>query len=200
VVALEARLPRDKPRLLADLDELLQAKAALERARRALDKAGVEYDRGYHLGVMLEVPSALWALPQMLPHIDFVSIGTNDLTQYAFAVDRGNSRVTRWFRQFHPVVLRMIKQTCEIVGTAAGKQVSLCGEIAGKALGVPLLVGLGVRYLSMNPWRIPEVRAALGKVTAADCTKLAEDALACELDADIVELMSAFAKEHNLRG
>jgi phosphoenolpyruvate-protein kinase (PTS system EI component) len=184
--------------MVANLDELLQAKEMLASAHQDLDKAGVPCSRNYHLGIMLEVPSALWSLPEMLPHIDFVSIGTNDLTQYTLAVDRGNSRVTRWFRQFHPVVLRMIKETCDIVASFPGKQVSLCGEIAGRLRGVPILVGLGLRYLSMNPWRIPQVREALGRVSLADCQALAKEVLACNLETEVMKLMDEFSGKHTL--
>ena len=185
--------------MVADLDELLQVKEMLKRAENSLQKAGTPHNSNYHLGIMLEVPSALWGLPDMLPHIDFVSIGTNDLTQYTFAVDRGNSKVIKWYRQFHPVMLRMIKETCDIVGSMPGKTGSLCCEIAGKPLGVPFLIGLGLRYLSMNPWEIPQVRDAIGKVTVVECEDLVKQAIASKLDSDIVALMNEFAGKHDLQ-
>ena len=185
--------------MVADLDELLLVKEVLERAEKSLRRAGVSYSPDYRLGIMLEVPSAVWSLPAMLPYIDFVSIGTNDLVQYTFAVDRGNSRVAHWFRQFHPVVLRLIKETCDLVNSTPGKTLSLCGEIAGNPLGMPLLLGAGLRYLSMNPWQIPEVRAALAKFTLADAENLLNEGLAAKLDSDIVEMINDFARKHNLR-
>jgi len=186
--------------MVADLDELLLVRDVLDRVEQSLDRDGVPYSRDYRLGIMLEVPSALWALPDMLPYIDFVSIGTNDLTQYVFAVDRGNTKVARWYRQFHPVLLEMIRKTCAVVHSVPGKEVALCGEIAGKPLGVPFLLGLGLRDLSMNPWKIPQVRAAIRKLSIADCEKLAEAALACRRDADVVAMIDDFADEHELRG
>ena len=185
--------------MVADLEELLLAREMLEKAKKTLDRDGIPYNPDYALGVMLEVPAAIWSLAAMLPYIDFVSIGTNDLIQYTFAVDRGNNRVTRWFRQFHPVVLRLIKETCDIVHAVPGKTVSLCGEMAGIALGAPFLIGCGLRDLSMNPWRIPAVRAVIEDITVADCEALAAQALECFLDADIVTLMQGFAEQHGLK-
>jgi phosphoenolpyruvate-protein kinase (PTS system EI component) len=134
----------------------------------------------------------------MLPYIDFVSVGTNDLVQYVFAVDRGNPKVNKWFRQFHPIVLRMIKQTCDCVAAHPGKSLSVCGEIAGNPVGVPLLVGAGVRYFSMNPWRIPGVVDAISKVTVQECEHLLEQAVNCALDSDVVDLMHDFARAHGI--
>jgi len=182
--------------MVASLDELLVVKEHLHNAEESLKRDGIPYDPGYRLGIMLEVPSALWALQDMLPEIDFVSIGTNDLTQYTFAVDRGNSRVTNWFCQLHPVVLRMIKQTCDLVGATPGKTVSLCGEIAGSPLAIPLLIGSGPRFLSMNPWRIPRVRSVIRRASMADCQALLEQAVTCRLDSEVTALATAFAKEH----
>ena len=185
--------------MVADCEELLEAKGHVERAKASLEQDGIPYSDNYHLGLMLEVPSALWALPDMLPHIDFVSIGTNDLVQYTFAVDRGNSRVTQWFRQFHPVVLRMLKAICDTVHAVPGKTVSLCGEAAGIPLGVPVLLGTGLRFLSMNPWRIPDVRKVVGNVSLSDCTDLATQALACTTVPDLSALMEEFGDRHGLR-
>jgi phosphotransferase system enzyme I (PtsP) len=185
--------------MVANLDELLELKAVLRKVEVQLREEGIAYDEGYHLGIMLEVPSAIFALPDMLPHIDFVSIGTNDLTQYLFAVDRGNSRVSQWFRQFHPVLLKIIKQTCDMVGAFEDKTVSLCGEMAGNPGGTPLLLGAGIRYLSMNPWRIPGVRDTLGKVTMSECEELFQNALSCTLDKQVATLMQDFAMAHDLQ-
>ncbi len=184
--------------MVADLDELLLAKKALRQAEADLEKGGIPYSRNYRLGVMFEVPSAFWALPEMLEHIDFVSIGSNDLIQYLFAVDRGNSRVTGWFRQFHPVVLRVIAQVCELVARHPGKTVSLCGEMAGNPLGVAFLIGAGLRHLSMNPWRIPGVRQAISQLKVADCQDILSRALRCNCDAEVVVMMHEFAEAHGL--
>ncbi len=184
--------------MVADLDELLMVKEYLAEAEAALRADGIPFSEDYRVGVMIEVPSVLWVLSDMLPYIDFVSLGTNDLTQYTLAVDRGNSRVTQWFRQLHPVVLRIIKETCDIVRQEPDKTVSVCGEVAGLPLAVPLLVGAGLRHLSMNPWRIPRVRSAICDLAVSDCIQLTEEALQCSRDADLEALLKLFAQQHNL--
>jgi phosphoenolpyruvate-protein kinase (PTS system EI component) len=184
--------------MVADVEELLEVKRYLAAAVARLDDAGIPFDRNYRLGVMVEVPSALWALPLMLPEIDFVSIGTNDLVQYAFAVDRGNPKVNKWFRQFHPIALRMIRETCEAVAQFPGKSLSVCGEIAGNPVGAPLLIGAGVRHFSMSPWRIPDIVDAVAKVTVPECEEIAERAMACGRDQDVVEIMHSFARHHGI--
>ncbi len=183
--------------MVAGLEELLMAKAMLDKCRDGLLEQGFAL-RPYQVGIMLEVPSALWSLPDMLEHIDFVSIGTNDLTQYALAVDRGNSRVTRWYRQYHPALLRMIKETCEIVQAVPGKGISICGELAGQVVALPFLIGVGIRYLSMNQWNIPHIRDFLAKLDVGECERIAEQALECTLESDIVALLREAARERGL--
>ena len=178
--------------MVADLEELLEAKAVLASCRRAVEKSGVVLPSACQLGIMLEVPSAVWHLPAMLPHLDFVSIGTNDLTQYTFAVDRGNAKVARWFRPLHPVILLMVRQICQLCD-AAGKTVSLCGELGGTPAAVPLLVGAGVRFLSMNPWQMPAVRAVLTQASLPACQTLLAKAVTCTTAAEVEKLAAEFA-------
>lgn len=184
--------------MVADVEELLEAKAVLRSAQKSLVKAGIPVASDYHLGIMLEVPAAVWGLPAMMPHIDFVSVGTNDLIQYCFAVDRGNVKVARWFRQFHPVVLRILKDACDICHQH-GKIISICGEMAGIPAAAPLLLGAGLRYFSMNPWKIPAVKSIVNRVSVRDCEKLLRQALACTQSPEIEQLMLAFARQHQLR-
>ncbi|NOY81752.1 MAG: phosphoenolpyruvate--protein phosphotransferase [Kiritimatiellaeota bacterium] len=185
--------------MVADVAELLEVKAVMTRVEAGLRRDGVAFDEDYRLGIMLEVPSAVWGLPEILPHVDFVSIGTNDLTQYVFAVDRGNERVSRWFRPLHPVVLRILKHTCELAAAAAPpKPVSLCGELAGSALAAPLLVGAGIRYLSMNPWQIPRVREVISKLRLEECRDLLDLARGKSTAGEVFELLKSFMKTHGL--
>ena len=184
--------------MVADLEEMLQAKEVLDRVREDLRHEGIPFSDDFKLGIMLEVPSAIYSLRAMLPHIDFVSIGTNDLTQYTFAVDRGNPRVTHWYRHFHPTILRMIKETCDIVATVPGKSVSVCGEVASVGMGVPFLIGAGLRYLSMNPRKIPQIRAVVESVELSACEDLMARALTCSVSREIQSLMEEFAAEHGI--
>ena len=186
--------------MVADVEELLAAKAIVERARESLRQEGLTQVDEFRLGIMIEVPSAVYALKDMLPHIDFASIGTNDLTQYTFAVDRGNRRVTQWYRQMHPVILGLIKQACDVVRATPGKALSICGEVAGMPRAVPLLMGIGLRYFSMNPRKIPLIRETIERLELPACEKLAEQALRCTADHEVEQLMEEFAREHGLDG
>ncbi len=183
--------------MVSELSELLEVKAALKRAEESLAKAGTPFDPGYRLGVMIEVPSAVLALPEMLPHIDFVSIGTNDLTQYMFAVDRGNEKVGRWFQPLHPVILRVLAQICRDA-QAPSRSVSLCGELAGNPVAAPLLAGAGIRFLSMNPWQIPSVRRVLEKVPLAECRRLFAESAAAATAREVEERVRRFFTRHHI--
>ncbi|MFA4944851.1 MAG: phosphoenolpyruvate--protein phosphotransferase [Lentisphaeria bacterium] len=185
--------------MVADMAELQEAMKIVDRVRGELADDG-QVVAPFKLGIMLEVPSAAWALKSMLPYIDFVSIGTNDLIQYTFAVDRGNSRVARWFRQMHPVVLEMVKFTCGLAAANGEKSVSVCGEMAGSPPAVPLLLGAGIRTLSMNPWLIPTIREIVGRVSLADCQELLRQSLECTSPDEVEKLAAEFARTHKLRG
>lgn len=183
--------------MVSCLEDLLEAREAIDRAADQLRVEGTPFEERFRIGIMLEIPAAFWSLPQMLPHVDFVSIGTNDLVQYMFAADRANNHVRPWFRQCHPVILNMIKQTCE--QCAASKvSVSLCGELAGNPLAVPFLIGAGLRFLSMNPWRIPDVRDTIAEIEVKECRRLLGRALRRRLDSEVVKLMHEFGRDHHL--
>ena len=158
--------------MVATREELLAARAALDAARASAGDAPLE------IGVMVEVPSAAIAADRLAPHVDFFSIGTNDLTQYVFAAERGNDRVAAIADPFHPALLDLIGRTAR-ASAAAGGWTGVCGELAADPLAAPLLVGLGVRELSMGAPAIPLVKAALRAVDLDDATALARDALAC---------------------
>jgi phosphoenolpyruvate-protein phosphotransferase len=131
------------------------------------------------LGIMIEVPSAALIAHSLAPHVDFFSIGTNDLSQYVLASDRTNSSVAKLADPLHPAVLHLIKLTCD-AAAAHGKPVSLCGEIAGDPVAAPLLIGLGVTELSVPLPAVPQIKETVRRVTVAHCRELAADALACD--------------------
>ena len=150
--------------------------------------------RRVSIGVMIETPAAVMVADQLAQHVDFFSIGTNDLTQYALAVDRSNEWVEPWYQGLHPAILRMIHRT---VQAAKEKQISvqLCGEMAANPLYAPLLLGLGIEGLSMNVAALPAVRAALENVDVVLARRCAEQALQL-VDAESVE---AFLKTHQMQ-
>jgi phosphoenolpyruvate-protein kinase (PTS system EI component) len=137
---------------------------------------------------MVEVPSAALTAPQLALHCDFFSIGTNDLAQYTLASDRTDANVGAMADPLHPSVLRLIALTCQ-AAQAAGLPVSLCGELAGHAPAVPLLLGLGVQELSAALPAVPLVKAAVRLCRLADCRALAERALAAPDAASVRSLL-----------
>jgi phosphocarrier protein FPr len=142
------------------------------------------------LGIMIEVPSAALIAGSLAPHVDFFSIGTNDLAQYVLASDRTNSSVAKLADPLHPAVLRLVHNTC-LAAHAAGKPVSLCGEVAGDPLAAPLLIGLGVTELSTPLPAVAIVKETIRHVSLAHCRNLAAAALACGSAAAVRALLAA---------
>jgi phosphocarrier protein FPr len=152
-------------------DEVVQARQVLSEA------AGPDgLPEGLAFGTMVEVPSAALKMAAFAPHVDFVSIGTNDLTQYTLAAERGNNAVAALHDALDPGVLRLVDHVCRAAGARVA--VSVCGEAASDELAIPLLVGLGVRELSVSPPVVPRVKAAVRTLDVPRCTVLARQALA----------------------
>ncbi len=159
--------------MIASLQEIVVLRAACERIRAELAAPVVP------LGIMVEVPSAAILADLLAPHVDFFSIGTNDLTQYALAIDRQHPELAAEADSLHPAVLRLVAAT--VKGAAAhGRWVGVCGGIAGDPFGACLLAGLGVNELSMSPRDVPTVKARLRGASFADLQRLAAEALACD--------------------
>ena len=125
---------------------------------------------------MVEVPAAAMIAEHLAREVDFFAIGTNDLTQYTLAVDRGNEQVSSLFRPFHPAVLRLVENVIS-TGDRFGIPVSLCGEMAADPLAVPVLVGLGLREFSMHPPALPVVRSLVRALTLREARRIAHKAL-----------------------
>lgn len=171
--------------MVSTLEELRAARGHLLAAAEEL---GHPSPAGLEVGVMVEVPSAALLARALAPEADFFSIGTNDLTQYALAADRGNERVAGLQDALHPAVLRLIATVCE-AAAAHGRWVGVCGEVAGDTLATPLLLGLGVRELSMNPPAIPAVKRAVRVTELGPARELAERALALPSAAAVRDLV-----------
>ena len=173
--------------MITTLGELRQARAALERGRAA---TGSEVH--LEVGIMVEVPAAALTATALAAEADFFSFGTNDLTQYTLAADRGNEHVAGLTDALHPGVLRLIRATVE-GADAHGRWVGVCGELAGDATAVPLLLGLGVRELSMSA---PAIAAAKQAVRATDpvaARGLADRALASATAEEVRTLLAGDA-------
>jgi phosphocarrier protein FPr len=162
--------------MIGSLEELRAAKGLLAEVQDELKESGIAFDEAMEVGMMIEVPAAVAIADQLAHEVDFFSIGTNDLTQYVMAADRGNAAVAGLVNPLNPAVLRMIRQTVE-AGHAAGIWVGICGELAGDAKSAALLVGLGLDELSMNGPAIPAVKAAIRGIDRGEAAKLAGDML-----------------------
>lgn len=159
--------------MISGLDELKRAKELLEKARASLRAEGAFVGEGLPIGVMVEIPSAAIIADALADEVDFFSIGSNDLIQYALAVDRGNERVAHLYQPVHPAILRLIREVVE-VASDRGKGVSLCGEMAGDMLYTVLLLGMGLRELSLAPRAIPEIKKAIRGITVEESREAAE--------------------------
>ena len=149
--------------MVANLDEVMQARQWVEKVHLDLASENILHRWPIETGIMIEIPSAAILSHVLAPHVDFFSIGTNDLTQYTMAAERGNPALANLADAMHPAVLRLIKMVAESAHQY-GKWVGVCGELAGDAIAAPVLVGLGVDELSMNPGSIPRVKDLLRKL------------------------------------
>jgi phosphoenolpyruvate-protein phosphotransferase (PTS system enzyme I) len=146
--------------MISGVQEFLDAKAIFDEVKKELDEKRIDYDREMKVGIMIEVPSAVTMADVLARHVDFFSIGTNDLIQYALASDRINEHVAHMFQPFHPAILRMIRHVV-LAADEARIPVALCGEMAGDPRCIPVLLGLGLRDLSMNAQSIPMAKAII---------------------------------------
>jgi len=134
---------------------------------RSLDRDKIAYNREIPVGILIEIPSATLISDILAKHADFFSIGTNDLIQYALAIDRDNEHVAHLYEPFHPAVLRMIHQVLT-AGNKEGIEVSLCGELAGDPLAIIILLSLGLKEFSMNVGSIPFIKKMIRMLALAD--------------------------------
>jgi phosphotransferase system enzyme I (PtsI) len=180
--------------LVSGLSEVLQAREALKRCMDELDAEGIPFDPKLPVGIMIEVPSAAVCADILAPHVDFFSIGTNDLIQYTVAVDRVNPHVASLYRPTHPAVIRLIGKTVE-AGSEHGIWTGVCGEMAGDIRLTPLLIGLGVEELSVSPMSVPKVGQVIRSLDFAQCKATAQEALRSSGSAAIMDLTLAVARE-----
>jgi multiphosphoryl transfer protein len=173
--------------MISSLDEWRAVRDVLESERKKLGVPRVE------AGIMVEVPSAALLADRFAAEVDFFSIGTNDLTQYTLAMDRGHPRLAPQVDGLSPAVLRLIDQTAR-AANAHGRRVAVCGGLAGDPHAVPLLLGLGITELSVTVPAIPIVKAQVRKLRMEDCRKLAQAALECATAAEVRALVPPDAR------
>ncbi|EPS6960626.1 phosphoenolpyruvate--protein phosphotransferase [Klebsiella aerogenes] len=185
--------------MVTSLEEVDEARRLIERASREVEEMiGYAIPRP-RLGVMLEVPSMAFMLPQLANRIDFISVGTNDLTQYILAVDRNNTRVANMYDCLHPAVLRalaMIAHDAERFGI----DLRLCGEMAGDPMCVTILVGLGYRHLSMNGRSVARVKYLLRRIDIEEAQELSRRSLEAQMTTEVRHQVAAFMERRGLGG
>lgn len=184
--------------MISGIEELKIAKSILEEIKDELTVKGIPFDPDIPVGIMIEVPSAAIIADILAKEVDFFSIGTNDLIQYAIAIDRGNEYVNYLYDPLHPAVLRLIKYTID-AAHAAGIHVSMCGEMAGRELYTPILLGMGIDSLSTNAFAISHVKEMARKIDTQQCKKVVDQVLrmktAAEIDAYMTHELKAHAPE-----
>jgi len=171
--------------MISGVGELKQANRLLEEARNELKVKRLAFDERLEVGAMIEIPSAALTCDILAPEVDFFSIGTNDLIQYALAVDRINEKIAYLYEPAHPAVLRLLRTVIE-TGHSKKIWVGICGEMAGDPLLTPVLVGLGIDEISTSPVMIPEIKKIVRLLTYAEAQEIAQYALTLRSGAEIM--------------
>jgi phosphoenolpyruvate-protein phosphotransferase (PTS system enzyme I) len=154
------------------VEELLKVRAFIDEIKYELTKQAVEFDDNVEVGSMIEVPSAVWSIDEIAKHSDFLSIGTNDLFQYTFALNRENSEYLKELNSRHPIILKSIKQVVD-AANKYNKQVAVCGEMASSLINSFILTGLGVSELSMTPLNIPDIKLIIRHISYDKAVEMA---------------------------
>jgi len=162
--------------MISNLDELLQAIGVLEESKQELHRDGYPFDAGCEVGIMVETPAAVMIARELARHVDFFSIGSNDLIQYALAADRGNEKVAYLYEPLHLGVLRFISEAVR-AAKDAGIWVGLCGEMSGDPVCALVLLGMGLDELSTSPYVLPEIKEMVRSVAYSDAERVAREAL-----------------------
>jgi len=180
--------------MISGIEEIHAAKRIYQEVKDELLSRGVPIDPNLEIGVMIEVPSAVIVAEELAREVDFFSIGTNDLIQYALAIDRVNDQVTYLYEPLHPAVLRMIKHVVD-VGHRAGIRVAMCGEMAGETMHTLILLGLELDELSMNPLAIPRVKEIIREATLKESKELLQKVLPLSSAVEIRQYVERYMRE-----
>ncbi|HOV89313.1 MAG TPA: phosphoenolpyruvate--protein phosphotransferase [Syntrophorhabdaceae bacterium] len=160
--------------MVSGLDEVRKTKVIIKECMEELEHKHIEFNKDIKIGIMIEVPSTCLISDILAKEIDFFSIGTNDLIQYTLAIDRGNEYVSYLYEPLHPAILRLIRQVVD-VAHANEIEVAMCGEMAGEALYIPVLVGLGLDEISMNPYSVPRAKKIIRGIDHSYCKDIVSE-------------------------
>ena len=179
--------------LVTCVNELREVKVLVEDIKADLDRENIPYDKNISVGVMIETPAASEIADLLAKEADFFSIGTNDLTQYTMAVDRGNSKVAYLYSVYNPAVIRSIKR---IISAAANENIiaGMCGEAAADPLLTPLLISFGLKEFSVNASSILRTRAQIAKWTKAEADKVADEVMKCATQEEVYEILKRYER------
>ena len=182
--------------MICNVAELEEALELIRRSHREILQEGLSGELP-SIGVMVEVPSAVYQARALARRVDFLSVGSNDLTQYLLAVDRNNSRVADLYHTMHPAVIHALADVASAC-RAEGKRVGICGELAGDPQGAVLLLAMGYDILSMNATSLPKVKKALRNVNMLEARELLAEVMLLELPQEIHRRMERFLTEHGM--
>jgi phosphotransferase system enzyme I (PtsI) len=174
--------------MVGGLEEVAAFKALLSDVRRQLVAEGWRFEHALPIGAMIEIPSAALVARKLAQELDFLSLGTNDLVQYMLAADRDDETMARYYQPLHPAVLAVVRGVGD-AARAAGKELSICGGMAGDPAYVELLLGLGLRSFSLAPGELLEVKSVIRRTSAEQAEALAGRALDCATVFDVAELI-----------
>ncbi len=180
--------------MISGVHELRRALVVLEECKAELQRDGLEFNKT-EVGAMIEIPSAALCAEALAREVDFFSIGTNDLIQYAIAVDRVNERIAHLYEPTHPAVIRLLKMVAD-AAHAYNIWVGVCGEMAGDLAMVPLLLGLGMDELSVSASLVPRVKRAVQSLSVAECEQLVQEAVALDEPGEILARCTDVAQSH----
>ncbi|MEY2562943.1 MAG: phosphoenolpyruvate-protein phosphotransferase system enzyme [Verrucomicrobiota bacterium] len=181
--------------MISGLEELRRALACLEECKAELEREGQDFNRETEVGAMIEIPSAAISADRLAREVDFFSIGTNDLIQYAIAVDRVNERIAHLYEPTHPAVLRLLKMVAD-AAHAHDIWVGVCGEMAGDLALVPLLLGLGMDELSVGSSLVPRVKRAVQTLTHTECQHLVAEVMELDTSSAILARCTEMAQRN----
>jgi phosphotransferase system enzyme I (PtsI) len=176
--------------MISQVEEIIQAKHILNEVAESLHRDGLPFRENIQIGAMIEVPSAVVTADILAKEVDFFSIGTNDLIQYSLAIDRINKNVASLYQPLHPAVLRMIRRVVESA-KEAGIEVSLCGEMAADPVNIPVLLGLGLDAISMNPISIPTIKNVVRTLSFEESKLFVQEVLEQTSTSCVLDLIQA---------